>query len=337
MPVMRCKSGGKSGYKFGKSGKCFTGPGSRSKAAAQGRAIKARGDQNEFAISQLNRLRQFNPDPVPKKRKRLPKWQFPRPAQVFYDNSLQNHIDEIVRIYERVILPKLPSIEAERNRVSPVNANPDSRGDTFSDDIEQVHARFELEANALKFASVAVISQTFLITDNFNLKQWIKIQQAGLGASFVAQEEWKAALSKGFLRENVQLIKNMDATMISQIEQKLHRGFRAGLRWEEIAKDIQETVKITKNRAKLIARDQVNKLNGDFTRFRQTGIGVEEYFWRTSLDERVRSPKHTSKEGKKFKWKNPPADTGHPGHDIQCRCWAEPDFTPILEQFEVNV
>ena len=334
MPLMRCKSGGKSGYKFGKGGKCFTGPGGRSKAAAQGGAIKAKGDQNEFAISQLKRLRQFNPKKKPINNAKLPQWFFPRPSQRFYNNQLQNHISDIVEIYERIILPKLPSIEAERNRVTPELSRPDSRKDNFSDDIELIHGRFELEATNKKFDEAAIIALLFLSVDNFNLKQWIKIQQAGLSVSFVAPELWKSDLIKGFLRENVQLIKNMDQTMISQIEQKIHRGFRAGLRWEEIAKDIEKTIKITKNRAKLIARDQVGKLNGDLTRLRQTGIGVKDYFWRTRLDDRVRDPKHTSKEGRKFSWKKPPPDTGHPGHDINCRCWAEPDFTPILGQFD---
>ncbi len=41
MPVMPCQSGGKRGFKWGSSGKCFTGKGGRVKAARQGRAIKA--------------------------------------------------------------------------------------------------------------------------------------------------------------------------------------------------------------------------------------------------------------------------------------------------------
>jgi hypothetical protein len=41
MPVMRCKAKGKSGYKYGRSGKCYVGKGSRAKAARQGRAIEA--------------------------------------------------------------------------------------------------------------------------------------------------------------------------------------------------------------------------------------------------------------------------------------------------------
>ena len=41
MPVKKCTSGGKKGYKFGNSGKCFTGPGAKAKASKQGQAINA--------------------------------------------------------------------------------------------------------------------------------------------------------------------------------------------------------------------------------------------------------------------------------------------------------
>lgn len=38
MPLKKCGSGG---WKWGDSGKCFTGPGARQKALEQGRAIEA--------------------------------------------------------------------------------------------------------------------------------------------------------------------------------------------------------------------------------------------------------------------------------------------------------
>lgn len=41
MPVQRCKKNGKSGYKYGESGTCYTGNDAKAKAAKQGRAIKA--------------------------------------------------------------------------------------------------------------------------------------------------------------------------------------------------------------------------------------------------------------------------------------------------------
>lgn len=41
MPLQRCQVNGKKGWKWGSSGKCYTGPGARTKALEQGRAIEA--------------------------------------------------------------------------------------------------------------------------------------------------------------------------------------------------------------------------------------------------------------------------------------------------------
>lgn len=46
------------------------------------------------------------------------------------------------------------------------------------------------------------------------------------------------------------------------------------------------------------------------------------YIWHTRGDDKVRSA-HAVNDGKVFAWENPP-DTGHPGEDYGCRCWAEP-------------
>lgn len=41
MPVRRCSKGRKKGYKYGSSGKCYTGKSAKAKAKRQGRAIKS--------------------------------------------------------------------------------------------------------------------------------------------------------------------------------------------------------------------------------------------------------------------------------------------------------
>lgn len=93
---------------------------------------------------------------------------------------------------------------------------------------------------------------------------------------------------------------------------------------------------ISKDRAKLIARDQTAKLSGDLARIRQQDAGINSYLWRNSQDSRVvgnpggRYPKgnarhgnHWTREGKEYQWDEPPSD-GHPGQPILCRCRAEP-------------
>ena len=52
MPVQKCSKDGKSGYKWGDSGHCYTGPGAKKKALKQGQAIEiskhAKGETNEL-------------------------------------------------------------------------------------------------------------------------------------------------------------------------------------------------------------------------------------------------------------------------------------------------
>lgn len=43
MPVRKVTQNGKTGYQWGSSGKVFTGPGAKQRAAAQGRAAYASG------------------------------------------------------------------------------------------------------------------------------------------------------------------------------------------------------------------------------------------------------------------------------------------------------
>lgn len=43
MPVKRCSSGGRTGWKWGDSGKCYTGTDAKRRARAQGRAVRASG------------------------------------------------------------------------------------------------------------------------------------------------------------------------------------------------------------------------------------------------------------------------------------------------------
>ncbi|MFX4789475.1 minor capsid protein, partial [Acinetobacter baumannii] len=84
----------------------------------------------------------------------------------------------------------------------------------------------------------------------------------------------------------------------------------------------------TDYRARLIASDQMGKINGQINQARQLSMGVETYTWQTAKDERVR-PDHQHKQGKTFRWDSPP-EGGHPGQPIRCRCTALPNYEDIL-------
>lgn len=86
---------------------------------------------------------------------------------------------------------------------------------------------------------------------------------------------------------------------------------------------LREEYRSTGYRARRIARDQTTKTIGKLTEKRHRQIGVAQYRWSTSQDDRVR-PTHVAHEGQVFRWDEPPLETGHPGYDIQCRCVAIP-------------
>lgn len=131
-----------------------------------------------------------------------------------------------------------------------------------------------------------------------------------------------------FVNENVPLISSVADDMLTDVSAAIQEAFSTGMRWEDLSGNLQERFQVTENRAALIARTELAKLNGQFNQRRQMDLGVEEYIWRTVGDERVRSS-HISKDGKRFRWDKPP-EGGHPGEPINCRCTAE----PILMEFE---
>ena len=158
-----------------------------------------------------------------------------------------------------------------------------------------------------------------------NRKVFYKSLQAATGVSLngIISEEGLQPMLTSKINENVNLIQSIPDEYFKKLNVIISEGTTRGKSAGGIIKDILALGKSTKKRAKLIARDQTQKVNAAITQGRQTNLGVTEYIWRTSSDERVRDS-HKSKNGKRFKWSDPPADTGHPGQDIQCRCVAEP-------------
>lgn len=117
----------------------------------------------------------------------------------------------------------------------------------------------------------------------------------------------------------VGLIKNVSDDMIYQINREVLGSIFEGRSNADIAKSLQKIDGISRSRAKLIARDQASKHNAALNQFRQEQAGVKRYRWSTILDGRERAT-HRANNGRIFAWAKPPATTGHPGDDINCRC-----------------
>ena len=92
---------------------------------------------------------------------------------------------------------------------------------------------------------------------------------------------------------------------------------------KSLRKILEKDYGLRESDAKLIAEDQENKLMGSVMEKWQQAMGVKEYLWQTQQDDKVR-PAHKKRQGRRYYWSRPPAGTGHPGQDINCRCKALP-------------
>lgn len=155
-----------------------------------------------------------------------------------------------------------------------------------------------------------------------------------------------SAFISDFTQANVRLIKGLTTETLQQMEAVVAEGTSGQLRVEDLAERISSALGVSGSRAELIARDQTLKSNAQLTRTTQEQVGVTEYIWTTSRDERVRGrpggkwanshADHWALDGTVQKWAQPPITnprTGaanHPGEDIQCRCVAVPVVDRLL-------
>jgi len=178
--------------------------------------------------------------------------------------------------------------------------------------------------------------------NQFNKDEWRRLIRSQYGVNPTAESpaEYKLVLDN-WAYDNAALIRDIPAKTLTQIRDATVDALMSGKAPEDMTDEIydimDERMDVTDSRARLIARDQVAKLNGQLTKERQIDAGVDSYIWRTVGDERVRET-HDAVDGQTFTWDSPPGETdfNHPGEDYQCRCTAEPILPETLE-FEANL
>lgn len=121
--------------------------------------------------------------------------------------------------------------------------------------------------------------------------------------------------------ENIQLISKAGRVYVDDVRAVFEDPANYGLSVPAITKLLVERGNVSLQRAELIARDQTLKLAAKVNQIRQQNAGVHEYTWSGVMDVRERAT-HVANEGKRYLWAVPPEVTGHPGHDVNCRCIA---------------
>lgn len=288
------------------------------------------------------------------KRKRFARLKPIRKNERSYEAALLSIVRSWKVLFLREVEPKLRSLIASAQAARP-RSDSEIILDSWTDDLAALMASFEVTLkggleNTPKIESVA--RRTAEGVNKENMGQWQEAMKSIMGVPLFTSEPWLAGHLINFVSLNTNLVTKLQGDLKADIQSTIESGIAQGKRVETIRDEILGTklergvFNKVETRATLIARDQVNKLNGQLSELRQGEIGVEYYIWHTSIDERVRQS-HKVMEGMMCRWDDSgvySTDSGktwqdrggiggvalHPGQDYQCRCWAEPYLVDII-------
>ena len=254
--------------------------------------------------------------------RRLPRAARPDRIAAEYRAALGPTVQVLLDLLAELVL----DLEREWPQPDPV------RTDNDRDVARAVKRTADKLARAIKAESVLPIASKYgAATSDFQRAQLAKQARASVSIDvrkLSGLDRNVPAQLVTFAKTNAQLVTGLGQRMADDIAEIVQDGAVSGSRWETIAGRLAHAGQVTESRAALIARDQVGKLFGDINKQRQTNLGVTRYVWRTVRDNRVRE-EHEALDGDSIAWDSPPTD-GHPGEAVNCRCYADPDFSELI-------
>jgi len=287
--------------------------------------------------SHLIRARGARSPGRPLRQGRLPRPKIPTNISRAYGKAITEKIvSRLPGVVRGVILPHIKLILSAGPHYQPHHADGDYRA-ILRTTIES--ARSEFTRRVPKTEGIGIATQAMGAVNVQQAQEaqalaarlsWRTRAREALGVDPFRSEPWLDGVMRDAVSANVELITTIPEGYFDNLETAIRGHVMAGGRASDLADLIRDrflsddSLEIEKadRRAALIARDQTNKFFGSLTRARQEDLGITEYVWRTSRDERVR-PEHRARDGMTIAWDDPPED-GHPGMPINCRCVAEP-------------
>lgn len=260
---------------------------------------------------------------------------FPQPVKPLglersYIRAIKPYLETIQKAIRLTILQNLEGI-MESYDINRPGTRKDAAGDEIKKIMEQ--AKFILGRDFTAEEIRRIAQKKGIETADFNEQALKKGINRVMGVDVFFSQPYLPDEIALFTSQNVNLISSIGDEAFRKVETIVYNGLQQGSSFKSIRDEIEHFVDPEvgniRARANLIARDQIGKLNGQINFLRQNELGIERYRWQTVGDERVRDS-HASKDGRIFSWDDPPADTGHPGEDFQCRCWAEPVIEDLL-------
>lgn len=210
---------------------------------------------------------------------------------------------------------------------------------------EGSRARALLDAARLKLTDAMHPNKLDALAGKFarTTSAWGKLQiqrqaKSALGIDVHTMDTNIPDLIDHFVSENVSLIKSLGNRTMDDVEKIVTRAITSGRETDDVTNDINERFNIGERHARLIARDQIGKLNGQIRATRHQELGLRRFIWRTVGDDRVRDEHEeleAQSEAQPFSYNDPPEE-GLPGEPICCRCQDEPVYQDILDAVDGN-
>lgn len=272
--------------------------------------------------------------PLPRRR-RMPRQQQPDLIRKGYFDALMPILTRQMRPWLEVRGEVVRLLNDERQEQGRQDSPRKSRAEQIVD------RAAERVADAFNPSAVSEVAAKFgKRTSEFQKAQLDRQVRAAFAVPLSAIEGPVAGKIEEFAATNVELIKTVPERMFDRIRLDVEDAFESGMTADELADSFVERDGMAESDAMRIARDQIGKLNAEFNQERQEELGVTRYVWRGMMDNRERD-EHMALEGEEFSWDDPPdagtdGEPANPGEAIQCRCYAEPVFTQILEEAEAD-
>jgi SPP1 gp7 family putative phage head morphogenesis protein len=183
---------------------------------------------------------------------------------------------------------------------------------------------------------LAALGKTADEAMEFGNKEFSKMLDKGIHVNLPTSASWWNNMKNSWAQDNYTLITSNAKKYVSKINTLTEQAIVNGMSPKKLKDEIYKATEgLTQKHCKLIARDQMGKLNGQITQAQMQEIGLDYYVWSTAFDDRVRDS-HAAMEGLLCRWDDAsvcsydggktwvdrPANAVqlHPGQDIQCRC-----------------
>lgn len=197
---------------------------------------------------------------------------------------------------------------------------------------------------------LTILGKTADETMEFGEEEFKRILEQGIHVNMPTSASWWDDMKNSWMEDNYTLITSNAKNYVSKINTLTEQAIVNGWSMDKLKEEIQKaTIGLSDKHCKLLARDQIGKLNGQINQAQMEELGLDLYVWSTAFDDRVRDS-HSIMEGLLCRWDDANVcsyDNGktwqdrpsgavllHPGQDIQCRCVGLAFYPELIAEME---